>query len=55
LDAEISLSPECQRYTRMTCLEQYQEIATTANFYGSLVLNRGESVDSEYVNINLIR
>jgi len=38
----------------MACLEQYQEMERIANFYGTLVLNRGECVDSEYVNINPI-
>ena len=54
LDLGISLSPESHRHTRMACLEQYQEMERIANFYGTLVLNRCECVDSEYVNINLI-
>jgi len=54
LDLGISLSPESHRHTRMACLEQYQEMERIANFYGTLVLIRGECVDSEYVNINPI-
>jgi len=54
LDLGISLSPESHRHTRMACLEQYQEMERIANFYRTMVLNRGECVDSEYVNINLI-
>ena len=45
----ISLSPESQRHTRMAGLNQYQEIVRSANFYGTLVLDRGECVDFKYV------
>ena len=54
LETGISLSPECQRDTRMACLEQYQEMERIANFQRTLVSDRDEYVDSKYVNIDLI-
>ena len=55
LHVGISLSPEGHSHTRMLYLEQYQEMERIANFYKILVLHRDECVDSEYVNVDLIR
>jgi len=55
LDTGISLSPECPSHTRMACLDQYQEIVKSGEFYGTSVLDRDECLDSKYFNADMIR
>jgi len=54
LDLGISLSPEGQRHTRMSCLEQYQGMERNGKFYRTLVLDRVKQVDSKYSNVTLV-